>query len=184
MKPPGNPVRTTIVVGLASGLLFLPVSSALSLFLPWPVGFRFTIWIFLAAYGAVLCRWSGTGLPACWFPLGILFASMFKLKSNEDFLLLVVLILGWLRSGVCFPSPVWKALGVEVLVGLGGAALVACFAPASMTAWALGVWMFFLVQSLYFVLTGNTGVEDGEDPADPFERARRGAEDILSAGGG
>ncbi|MHC1728397.1 MAG: hypothetical protein AB9866_20740 [Syntrophobacteraceae bacterium] len=50
-------------------------------------------------------------------------------------------------------------------------------------AWALGVWMFFLVQSLYFVLTGNAGdLEEAETVPDPFEKARRQAEEILSAG--
>jgi len=43
--------------------------------------------------------------------------------------------------------------------------------------------MFFLVQSLYFVLTGNTGdTDDSETLLDPFEKARRQAEEILSAG--
>jgi hypothetical protein len=184
MKRPSKPVRTTIVMGLAFGLLFIPVSTALNLFLPWHWAFRVTLWIFLAAYAAALCRWAGAGLLACGFPLAILLASSFWLRSDHDFLCLLVLILGWVRSGVCFRNPVWKALGAEVLVGLGGAALVAFFAPSSVVVWALGVWTFFLVQCLYFVLTGDLGdAEEIEVPVDPFEKARRGAEDILSAGG-
>jgi hypothetical protein len=68
-------------------------------------------------------------------------------------------------------------------VGVGGAALVASFFPHSTVAWALGVWMFFLVQSLYFVLTGDMGDGEEEDVVlDPFEKARRQAEEILSGG--
>lgn len=184
MKRPGKPVRTTIVMGLAFGLLFVPVSTALNLFLPGPVALRLTLWIFLASYAAVLCRWAGAGLLACGFPLAILLASSFWLGSSRDFLCLLILIQGWIRSGVCFRKPPWKALGGEVLVGLGGAALVAFFAPRSMVGWAMGVWMFSLVQSLYFVLTDDSRDAEAEEfPMDPFEKARRGAEEILSAGG-
>jgi hypothetical protein len=183
MKRSGKPVRTTIVMGLAFGLLFVPFCTTLNLLLPWQGAFRLTLWFFLAAYSLVLCRWAGAGLLACGFPLAILLASSFWLRSGHDFLLLLVLVLGWVRSGVCFRKSLWKALGAEVLVGLGGAALVGSFAPHSMVVWALGVWLFFLVQSLYFVLTGDLGdTEEADIALDPFEKARRQAEEILSAG--
>jgi hypothetical protein len=183
MKRPGKTVRTTIVMGLAFGLLFVPVSTALNLFFPWQGAFRLTLWFFLAAYSLVLCRWAGAGPLACGFPLAILLASSFWLRSGHDFLILLVLVLGWVRSGVCFRKSLWKAVGTELLVGLGGAALVGFFAPHSTVVWALGVWMFFLLQSLYFVLTGELDdVEAAEVTLDPFEKARRQAEEILSAG--
>jgi hypothetical protein len=66
---------------------------------------------------------------------------------------------------------------------MGGAALVTCFFPHSMTALALGVWMFFLVQSLHFVLTGDLGDAEEDDVVlDPFEKAQRQAEEILPTG--
>ncbi|MHC1728423.1 MAG: hypothetical protein AB9866_20880 [Syntrophobacteraceae bacterium] len=183
MNRPGKPVRTTIVLGLAFGLLFVPLSAALNLFFPWPAAFRLTLWSFTAVYSMMLCRWAGASPPACGFPVALLLASAFYLRSGHDFLFLAVLVLAWVRSGVCFRKPLWKAVGAEVLVGMGGAALVACFIPHSTAAWALGVWMFFLVQSLYFVLTGNAGdLEEAETVLDPFEKARRQAEEILAAG--
>jgi len=52
-----------------------------------------------------------------------------------------------------------------------------------MVAWALGVWMFFLVQSVYFVLTGDLGdTEEAEIALDPFEKVRRQAEETLTTG--
>jgi hypothetical protein len=183
MKRPGKPVRTTIVMGLAFGLLFVPVSTTLNLFLSWSGAFRLTLWLFLAAYSLVLCRWAGAGSLNCGFPLAVVLSSVFWLRSGNDFLFLMVLVLGWIRSGVCFRKPLWKAVGAEILVGLGGAALVAFFAPQSTAVWALGVWMFFLVQSLYFVFTGDVGdAEEIEVALDPFEKARRQAEEILAAG--
>jgi len=183
MNPPSKPVRTTIAMGLAFGLLFIPVSTTLNLFLPWSAAFRLTVWLFLAGYSLVLCRWAGAGILSCGFPLVILLASSFWLKSGNDFLILAVLVLGWIRSGVCFRKPFWKVAGAEILVGLGGAALVAFFAPHSMVPWALGVWMFFLLQSLYFVVAGQvTDWGEPEITLDPFEKARRQAEEILAAG--
>ena len=183
MKRPGKPVRTTIVMGLAFGLLFVPVSATLDLFLPWSAAFRLTLRLFLAAYSLVLCRWAGAPILGCGFPLAILLASIFWLRSGNDFLILMVLVLGWIRSGVCFRKALWKAVVAEVLVGLGGAALVAFFAPQSLALWALGVWMFFLVQSLYFIISGDIGdMEGNEVTLDPFEKARRQVESILSAG--
>lgn len=181
MNRPVKPVRTTIVMGLASGLLFVPVDAALNIILPWPVAFRLTLWSFTAVYSLILCRWAGASPPAFGFPVAILLASAFWLRSGYDFLFLSVLVLGWVRSGVCFRKPLWKAVGAEALVGIGGAALVACFHPHSTAGWALGVWMFFLTQSLYFVLTGYAvDPEEVEVEPDPFEKARRQAEEILS----
>lgn len=182
MKPSAKPIRTTIVMGLAFGLLFIPVSSLLNLFLAWPTAFRLTLWLFLTSYSLVLCRWAGAGLPACAFPLIILLASSFLLKTGNDFLLFLVLVLGWIRSGVCFKKPLWKALAAEAVTGLGGAAPIAFFIPHSTLLWALGVWMFCLVQSLYFLVTGELGeTEDSKIEVDPFEKARRQAEEILAA---
>src|SRR5512147_213697 len=111
MKRSGKPVRTTIVMGLAFGLLFVPVCTALNLLLPWQGAFRLTLWFFLAAYSLLLCRWAAASLLACGFPLAVLLASSFWLRSGHDFLFLLVLVLGWVRSGVCFRKSLWKALG-------------------------------------------------------------------------
>jgi hypothetical protein len=49
--------------------------------------------------------------------------------------------------------------------------------------WGLAVWMFFLVQSLYFVFFRDLGegVEEKVE-LDPFDLARSQAERILSTG--
>jgi hypothetical protein len=50
-----------------------------------------------------------------------------------------------------------------------------------MFGWALGVWMFFLVQALYFVFIEYAGnIEEETAQMDPFEQANRQAETILS----
>jgi hypothetical protein len=45
----------------------------------------------------------------------------------------------------------------------------------------LGIWMFFLIQSLYFVIFENRAImPENQYETDPFERASRQAEAILS----
>jgi hypothetical protein len=117
------------------------------------------------------------------FPLLTLFIFVFWGNTNSAFLLLSLGVLGWIRSGICFRSPFARTLSVELLVSIGGGALVAYFGPHSTFTWAMGIWLFFLVQSLYFVLIGDIESKEGSiHVADPFEEAKNQAERILSNG--
>ena len=69
----------------------------------------------------------------------------------------------------------------ELVISLGGGALVSFFVPGSGVTWALGIWMFFLIQTLYFVFfEASISIAIEESAIDPFERSRRMAEEILS----
>ena len=46
--------------------------------------------------------------------------------------------------------------------------------------WALGIWLFFLVQTLFFVVGESGGIRPAGAGEDAFERARREAERILA----
>ena len=73
-----------------------------------------------------------------------------------------------------------------MLLYAAGGALIAALPPGSAFGWTLSIWMFFLVQALYFVVFDITTIAAEEKIAleiDPFERASRRAADILSAGG-
>jgi len=48
--------------------------------------------------------------------------------------------------------------------------------------WALGVWLFFLIQALYFVLFEYQSEPQIKIEVDPFEKAKMAAEKILSGG--
>ena len=72
-------------------------------------------------------------------------------------------------------------IGAEFLICYGGFALVLYLSPNTSISWGLGVWMFFLVQSLYFLLFNNlNSFEESGIPLDKFEEAKREAERILS----
>jgi len=177
-----RPVLTTIFFGLVCGLAFIPMNMGLGYIVPWSGAFCLILWSYLAVYGFLLTRWGRKRPSTIGFPLLLLFFAIFIIRSNWSFLLLALGIFSWIRSGICFQTSFWKRLGAEILLCSGGIALVACFTSYSMFTWAMGIWMFFLVQALYFVLLENVeGAEDETMVTDPFEKASMKAEKILSS---
>ncbi len=182
MKITQRPMFTTVLYGLLCGVSFIPLSTLLNYALYWPTAFMLTIWLYLAGYLALLARWAKAALVSVLFPLLLLLVVVFWGSSTTAFMLLALGTLSWVRSGICFKGGALKTLGSETILSLGGGALVACFTPHSAITWAMAIWMFFLVQSLYFIFFRETGdVGKKEMKLDPFDRAKGKAEKILSA---
>lgn len=173
-------VRTTVLLGLAFALSFIPLYFQTRYLFFGPK----TVWsilaIYLLVYGFFLTRWSRKPLLRLLPPMLCLLTGIMIFDSMVGFLLVALGILSWIRSGICFQDPSGKKMAAEIVLSLGGGALVAGFAPATPFTWASGIWLFFLIQSLYFVFfeTGHKIDEDLE--IDRFEKARQSAEMILS----
>ena len=92
-------------------------------------------------------------------------------------------MLSWIRSGICFKrKPLAKRLAAETGLGLGSGLLVFSAVPAVTLNGALGVWLFFLIQALYFVLFDYQSGPQAKIEVDPFEKAKMAARKILSGG--
>jgi len=92
-------------------------------------------------------------------------------------------MLSWIRSGICFKEkPFLKRFGAEIGLGLATGLLVSGAMPAVNMASALGIWLFFLIQALYFVIFDYRGDPQAEIEVDPFETAKMAARKILSNG--
>jgi hypothetical protein len=105
----------------------------------------------------------------------------FQVDSMAVFYLLSLAITSWIRSGICFRNPSRMQILVEVLLCGFGGILVLMFTPDSGFAWMSSIWMFFLIQTLYFLIFENiTIVPEALNETDPFERASGQAETILS----
>ncbi|MBC2715400.1 MAG: hypothetical protein HF978_08835 [Desulfobacteraceae bacterium] len=176
-----QPVRTTIFYGLICGLIFLALGLFFERTVFWSAFFRLTIFSCLAAYSFILASWANKKRISVIFPLLFLFFFIFSQNSNSAFLLLCLGMLSWIRSGVCFQNAFSKSLGAEIIFSIGGGALVAYFSPYSTVTWALGIWMFFLVQSLYFIVMTDFVPDEEHVNVDAFEQARMRAEGILKA---
>lgn len=182
MKIMKCPVAATIGFGLICGLSFIPLCLGLNVIVSRPNAFCLTIWLFAAGYSILLKSWSSQQSSAIVFPMLVLLLTVFLVDSTAAFFLLMLAVTGWIRSGICFPEKRGLKLAIEFLLGAAGGALAALCAPKTLFGWALGVWMFFLLQSLYFVIFENRTIapeNKREFGIDPFERASRQAEAIL-----
>jgi hypothetical protein len=183
MKSKTTAIRSTIVWGLIGGLVYIPLSSALSLMVFWPLGIQLSLWVLLAGYTALLSRWASRPLRSISSPLMLLLLSAFLIESTTVFLFSAIVTLSWIRSGICFNrKPLAKRLTAETGLGLGSGLLVSGAVPGVTLAWALGVWLFFLIQALYFVLFEYQSDSQTKIEVDPFEKAKMAAEKILSDG--
>ena len=176
-----HPIRNTIFYGLVCGLSFVPLSLMLNAFIPWSRAVCLALWLFLTGYALLLNLWGKKIQISTVYPLLLLLPVIFLIDSMALFFILALGVTSWIRSGICYQKPGFMGLAVELLLCGLGAVLVQIFTPGSLLAWALGVWMFFLVQSLYFVFFEYKD-KRREEPAarDAFERASRQADRILT----
>lgn len=172
-----SPMRTTIVFGLVCGLAFVPGLYLFRGLFGGFLAFRLLVWLFLAGYGVFLTGWGEAKRSALLFPLGMAVALAFIAPTRGIFFLLSLATLAWIRSGISFPGRPFPKVALELLLTLAGGWLVMAFAPLTPLQWALGIWLFFVIQSLYFA-RGQRAEE--ADEGDAFETARREAERILS----
>jgi hypothetical protein len=86
----------------------------------------------------------------------------------------------WIRSGICFPGPLVRRIFAEALTVAAGLALVGGLHPAGLTGWTLGLWMFFLIQALYFVIIDTAPGPRGESAdRDPRQTVRSRVQALL-----
>ncbi len=186
MKNLRHPLLVTVLYGFGSGLSLICLSLVFG-----ALPFRFDatclmLWLSAAGYSVLLCRWSGHRLKSIFFPLLFLGLAIYLVPSRISNFLLALVGMSWVRSGICFPQIGGIKIGVELLLCLVGAGMVAMFSPATPLSWALAIWLLFLLQAAYFVMTNDSPAApkgEFERPSDPFEQSSRQAMAILAQGG-
>lgn len=76
------------------------------------------------------------------------------------------------RSAFLYRARPLRALAVEGALGVAGLGLGHHLAGPGAASWALAVWGYFLVQSLFFLVGGTRPRGVDEPAADPFDTAR------------
>ncbi len=176
-----RPIRTTLLLGGVGALVWLGGDRILGWHWSHPMLRWSVVWLMIASYTLFLVRCSRRGLAGVVFPLLVLGLWGWHLPQAPGTLVMALVTLSWVRSGVCFPCPTGRALMREVLICGGGGVLVAVLAPVTAMSWALGIWLFFLVQTLFFVVFEPEADRAAASVAeDPFERARRQTEELLA----
>ena len=181
MKDVRHQISKTIFYGIVSGVSVVPISVMLNAFIPWSRAVCLTLLLFIAGYAFLLSHWGNQGFRSTVLPLLVLVPTFYFSDSMALLFFQALIVISWIRSGICYQNTGARGLAVEFLLCFFGAVLVHVFSPGSVSAWALGVWMFFLVQALYFVFFEHTGRRP-EEPArmDAFEWASRQADRILA----
>lgn len=180
MKNTATPIRSTIAWGLLSGFVYLLLSVPANAIIFWPIGEQLVLWVLLAGYSILLSRWASRPLSAVAWPLMLLLVGALLIPSTSTFTWVALGILSWIRSGICFNRTlVLKRCAVEFGLGLGTGLVVSAVLPATTVSVALGVWLLFLIQALYFVMFEYRKDSADSVEVDPFERARLAAEEIL-----
>jgi len=178
MNADHRPVRTTIILGGMGALAWLLADWAVGGYWPWPLITFGIIWLMTATYAMALARWSGRSILAVIFPLLVLAMTGVVMPRYGVAFGLTLAVLSWIRSGICFPRAPLLSLLRELFLCGGGGLVVALWGPSTPPTWALGIWLFSLVQSLFFVLF-EPEPSSSAPPPDPFDLARRRIEDLL-----
>jgi hypothetical protein len=178
MKTPSSLIAT-IIFGAGAALLTAAALSASPRLARWPTGLNATLFLCLAAYAVLLARASGRPFRALSAPFLMLLAVLPVASSVSGFLVPATAGLAWMRSGICFPGPVARRVVAETLTAAAGLILCGLLRPPGAAGWALGLWMFFLIQALYFVVIEVTAFPRSRLPLRRPRPALRGRADAF-----
>jgi hypothetical protein len=106
------------------------------------------------------------------FLAGVLGGATLVFAPNATVAVLgATVLLGVLRSGFLFRARPGRALLVELILLAGGLLLANALASTGSLGFAMAIWGFFLVQSVYFLLGGIGERSESTPELDPFEQA-------------
>ena len=149
-----SPVAASVIFAAAAALLFLAVTSLPLRMIHRATALNAAMFLGLAAYVGFLGRLSGKNYRDFFAPLLILSAVLVAAGSVTGFVIPAAAGLSWIRSGICFPEPKPRRAFAEVILCAAGLTLVWMLQPPGLSGWALSVWLFWLMQSLYFLVVG------------------------------
>lgn len=166
MKSKISPVAASVIFAAATALLVAAVMSLPIRMISRPTALNTALFLGLAAYAGFLGRLSGKNHRDLFAPLLMLSAVLAAAGSVAGFAIPAVATLSWIRSGICFPGPIPRRVFAETIFCAAGLALAWVLQPPGLYGWALSVWLFGLIQSLYFLVLD-------PEPGSLFERPGR-----------
>jgi len=180
MKTKLSPAAATVIFAAAAAVLLAAAVFWPQRFVPRTTTLNAGMFLCLAAYAAFLARWSGRALRAVFAPLLILATVAVFAGSVTGFVVPAAAGLSWIRSGICFSGSMPRRVCAEAIACPAGLALVWLLQPPGAYGWALGMWMFGLIQALYFVVVDaeHTGQPEKQGQ-DRMAKAHRRAGALL-----
>jgi hypothetical protein len=145
-----SPLAASVIFAAAAALLVAAATVLPPRPIPRTTALNAAIFLCLAAYSVFLARSSGRSLRALFAPLFMLAAVMAVAGSVTGFVVPAAAGLSWIRSGICFTGSMPRRVCAEAIVCAAGLALPWLLQPPGTYGWPLSIWMFGLIQSLYF----------------------------------
>jgi hypothetical protein len=193
-------LRSALLFALLAGGGVGAVSAAVQFWRVDGLALLLALWLTLLAHAWLLRPWSGASWGRLAPILAIPLAVGLSASTPAPFIAACLLTLSWMRSGLALEQAgprldrVAPKLLAELLLCLGAGALIAAQLAAGPVAHgggfgatlpraaqlALGVWLFFLLQSLYTLFFEPAPSSPMGQGGDGFEHAKRRAEAILS----
>jgi len=152
MKPKISPLAASVIFAAAAAVLVAAATILPLRPIPRTTALDAALFLCLAAYSAFLARSSGRSLRTLFAPLFMLAAVMAVAGSVAGFVVPAAAGLSWIRSGICFTGSMPRRVCAEAIACAAGLALVWWLQPPGPYGWALSMWMFGLIQALYFVV--------------------------------
>lgn len=175
-----SPVAASMIVAAAATLVFVVVINLPPLLIPRPAALRTAMFLSLAAYAGFLARLSRRNLRDLFGPFVILSAVLLAGGSVAGFVIPAAATLSWIRSGICLPGPIARRVFAETMTCAAGLVLAGMLQPPGLLGWVLSVWMFGLIQSLYFLAVDSKPCSlPGRPDRKSFEAAHSRAENLL-----
>lgn len=175
-----SPVPTTVILAAAAAMLMSIVTILPLRPIPRTTALNAAIFLCLAAYSAFLARSSGRSLRALFAPLFMLAAVMAAAGSVTGFVVPAAAGLSWVRSGICFSGSLPRRVYAEAITCAAGLALARLLQPPGPYGLPLSIWMFGLIQALYFVVIDAESSGQTEPPIrEKIEEAHCRADVLL-----
>jgi hypothetical protein len=145
-----SPVAASVIFAATAAALVAAATLLPPGLVPRTTALNAAIFLCLTAYAAFLVRSSGRSLRALFAPLFMLATVMAAGGSVTGFVVPAVAGLSWIRSGICFAGSMPRRVCAETIACAAGLALAWLLQPPGPYGWPLSIWMFGLIQSLYF----------------------------------
>ncbi len=175
-----RPVRTTLTLGILSAICVIPFTQIAIFYMGWPMTYKLFILVNLGIYSILLCRWSNTDIITILFPSLLLLGLAIWPDTYFGFTLVALVVLAWIRSGICYKKSPMRGVIAEIIT-MGGTGFILFWWPSSSLAQPLAVWLFFLVQSLYFFIIPETINQTTTFSTDPFEQTSKELARLLES---
>jgi hypothetical protein len=181
---------TTPRLGLGRGLLFalfaalaaLPCMFALSVLCDFDTSIGLLLLGLTPLHVLVIAPSWRRGLGAFLLAAGLCGVLVLSAPGLQAAALGTLVALGLIRSALLYPRPLARALVFELALALAAGVALALLHDGSLAGNALGVWSFWLVQSAFALLPGDSPARD-PDARDPFETAAAAAERVMQGYG-